>query len=89
MLGGLLAGVAGATGFSGVESFASPACVSMASLAMAGEPTADKSGGEGALSEGAGGHSPCRGDSRALEKHGASNWGGKRRGAWVVSFVVP
>jgi hypothetical protein len=50
--------------------------VSMASHAIApDERTADKSGGEGASSDGAGGHSPRRSDSRALEKHGASNWG--------------
>jgi hypothetical protein len=31
------------------------------------------------LGEGTRGHSPCRGDGRALQEHGESNWGGAER----------
>jgi hypothetical protein len=41
-----------------------------------GSLTAHKGGGEGAAGDGGGGRAPGGGNGRALEEHGASNWGG-------------
>lgn len=49
-----------------------------------GSLTAHKGGGEGAAGDGGGGRAPGGGDGRALDKHGASNWGGVERWAWAV-----
>jgi hypothetical protein len=57
-------------------SFASPVSVSMVCALqwLPERPTADNGGGKGALGEDTRGHSPGRGDGRALQKHGESNW---------------
>jgi hypothetical protein len=53
-------------------------------------PTASEGGGEGAAGrEGAGGHAPCRGDGRALDEHGWSNWGGVERVGEAVELGGP
>jgi hypothetical protein len=75
-LGGLAELADWAISFSAVGfSFASPAAVSMVHRRrLEARPTADEGGGKGAAGDGAGGHSPGRGDGRALQKHGESNW---------------
>lgn len=75
--------------FSWVASgFASPALGSMGCrwIARGGSLTAHKGGGEGAAGDGGGGRAPGGGDGRALDKHGASNWGGVERWAWAVEL---
>jgi hypothetical protein len=53
-------------------------------------PTTGEGGGEGAAGrEGAGGHAPCRGDGRALDEHGGSNWGGVERVDVAVELGGP
>lgn len=75
--------------FSWVASgFASPAAESMVrrTIAPGGSLTAHKGGGECAAGDGGGGRAPGGGNGRALEEHGASNWGGVERWAWAVEL---
>lgn len=55
-------------------------------IAPGGSLTAHKGGGEGAAGDGSGGCAPGGGNGRALEEHGASNWGGVERWAWAVEL---
>jgi hypothetical protein len=65
----------------------SPAVGSMAyRMTAPGRRTAHDRRGEGAAGDGAGGHTPGRDNSGALEKHGESNWVEWRGGRWGVEL---